>query len=81
MGKKKDLLVVVSVPDAEQMDDETFLNHIEKRHAKECKVEGYIKRHAVSAWIGVWRAYHERLHMIATPGQHDHVHEWDEELD
>lgn len=78
MGKHKVIEQVV-VPMAEEMDDETFIRHIEARHAKECKVEGYIHRHAVDAWIGVYRAFHERLHRIAVPGQHDHVHEWEEE--
>lgn len=71
---------VVEVPLAEDMDDETFLKHIEHRHAEECKVEGYITRHAVSSWIGSYRAFHQRLHEIAAPGQYDHVHvEEDEE--
>lgn len=65
----------VEVPDAWDMDDETFIKHIELRHAVECKVEGYIARHAVSAWIRVYRVFHDRLHAIAKPGQHDHYHE------
>lgn len=68
-------MVVVEVPDADDMDDDTFLKHIEKRHAKECKVEGYIARRAVSAWINTYRVFHERLHRIAIPGQYDHEHE------
>lgn len=66
---------VTSVPLAEDMDDETFIKHIEHRHAAECKVEGFISRHAVESWITTYRAFHDRLHKIATPGQYDHVHE------
>lgn len=73
MGKKKHK--VVDVPHAEDMDDETFIKHIEARHAAECKVEGYIAREAVPAWINTYRAFHERLHSIAVPGQYNHIHE------
>jgi hypothetical protein len=73
---------VVSVPLADQMDDDTLLNHIEARHAAECKVETFISRHNVSAWISTYRVFHDRLHKIAVPGQYDHVHEdWTEEDD
>ena len=77
MGKKKKQKVV-RVPMAKDMEDEHFIRHIEKRHAAECKVEnGYIARQAVEAWIGSYRAFHERLHAIALPGQYDHIHEED----
>lgn len=65
---------VVEVPLAEDMDDDTFLNHLEKRHIHEVKVEGYIHRHAVDAWIGCHRAFHDRLHQISVPDQYDHEH-------
>lgn len=82
MSKKYEPWDIVEVPLAEDMDDETFLRHIETRHAKEAKVEKYLHRHAIPAWIGVYRAFHERLHQIATPGQYDHDHEyWDDEED
>lgn len=67
----------VEVPLAEDMDDETFIKHIENRHAEDCKVETFISRNAVQAWIGSYRAFHERLHMIEHPGQYDHFHEED----
>ncbi len=69
----------IIVPSAGEMDNETFLKHLEKRHADQCKIEGYISRHAVDAWIGVYRAFHDRLHMLEHPGQHDHEHEEEEE--
>lgn len=81
MGKKGKESKTVIVPDAIEMDDETFLKHIELRHAEECKIEnGKVARRAVTAWIEPWRRYHERLHAIAAPRQYDHEHDNDEEL-
>ncbi len=65
----------VEVPPASEMDDDTFLKHLEKRHAKECRIEGYVSRHSVPAWISTYRAFHDRLHQIEIPGQYDHYHE------
>lgn len=67
----------VEVPDVYDMEDETFLLHLEKRHANEVPLNGDGKaaRHAVEAWVGVYRAFHERLHQLSVPGQHDHTHE------
>lgn len=70
---------VVEVPNAWDMDDETFIKHLEKRHAADCKIEGYISRNGVDAWIKTYRVFHDRLHALATPGQYDHEHEEDEE--
>lgn len=68
----------VGVPLAEDMDDETFLKHLEHRHADECKFEVTpVARRAMEAWIPTYRAFHDRLHQIETPGQYDHVHEED----
>lgn len=69
----------VSVPLADDMDDETFTKHLEARHAAECKIEEYMSRHSVDVWIGMYRTFHQRLHRLAVPGQYDHVHEDDEE--
>lgn len=67
---------IVEVPSAEDMDDETFLLHLEKRHAEECRMEKTpVHRHAIEAWLPSYRAFHERLHGLATPGQYDHEHE------
>lgn len=65
---------IVRVPAAEDMDDETFLKHLELRHKQDTKVEGYLHRHQVPEWIGLYRAFHNRVHEIAVPGQHDHKH-------
>lgn len=74
-GRKHEPEDIVVVPDADEMDDETLLNHLELRHADECKIESFIKREAVSSWIRTYRVYHDRLHQVAVPGQHDHEHE------
>lgn len=73
----------IEVPIVQQMDDETFIKHLEKRHADECKFEDTpIARQAVDAWLGSYEAFHDRLHQIAAPGQYDHVHvEFEEEDD
>lgn len=69
----------VIVPAEHDMDDETFLLHLEKRHAEECRFESTpVHRHAVEAWLPVFRAFHARLHNLATPGQYDHEHEEEE---
>lgn len=70
---------VVCVPLAEDMDDETFIKHLELRHPKDVHLEvSTMSRRAMSAWIGTYRAFHDRLHSIAAPGQYDHYHEEDE---
>lgn len=77
MGKFPD---PVQVPPSSDMDDETFLKHLEYRHADQCKFEtSEVARRAVEQWIGAYRAYHDRLHKIAVPGQYDHYHEADDE--
>jgi hypothetical protein len=68
---------IVEVPPIKDMDDETFLKHLELRHAQDTGVETH-HTHAMSAWMNVYRTFHEKIHELATPGQHDHVHEEDE---
>lgn len=71
---------MVEVPDVYDMEDEIFLKHLEARHRDEYKIESFIARHAIPAWVNTYRVFHERLHAIAFAGQHDHTHEEDEEL-
>lgn len=66
---------LVEVPHQDDMDDETFIKHLERRHPAECKIEGYMSRHNVDVWVGMYRTFHARLHQLAAPGQHDHEHE------
>lgn len=68
------LRVITRVPDAERMSDKNFIKHLEKRHAKDTKVEQFIKRHNIGVWMPLYRAFHERCHRIAYPGQYDHEH-------
>jgi len=70
----------VEVPDPDDMDDLTFLQHIDKRHADETKTEKLLHRspHIQQAWVGPYRAYHDYLHRI-NPGKYDHEHVWDED--
>lgn len=66
---------VVEVPLSGEMDDETFLKHLEHRHARECKFEKTpVARKATSAWLPTYRAFHEQLHKQAIPGQYNHEH-------
>jgi hypothetical protein len=66
----------VVVPDADDMDDETFMKHVEARHQADYKLGGTTTtRYALQAWIGPWRAFHRRLHDLEVPGQYDHIHE------
>lgn len=70
----------VEVPDADDMDDETFLKHVEKRHAGQMRVEnGKVSRHAINAWIGAYRAFHEVIHDHPERyGEQDHEHTWED---
>lgn len=63
---------VVTVPNADDMDDETFLKHMDKRHTR----QGFhfSTKHITDDQIELWRKYHDRLHEIAVPGQFDHEH-------
>lgn len=78
MGKSKKDKGPVVVPHQDDMDDETFMLHLEKRHAADTKVER-LNRHAVPQWIGAYRAFHNRLHAIGLPGQYEHDHDQPED--
>lgn len=70
---------VVEVPDADDMDDETFLKHIDKRHSQDTGTEVALHKlpHIQSAWVGAYRAFHEFKHKEA-PDRYDHEHTWDD---
>jgi hypothetical protein len=71
---------MVEVPHADDMDDDTFIKHLERRHAAECKIEETpMSRRAMSAWIGSYRAFHDRLHQIEVPKQYKHYHAEEED--
>ena len=69
---------VVEVPNAWDMDDETFIKHLELRHADECRIERVVARHNTHVWLPMYRKFHDKLHELATPDQYDHEHEDDE---
>jgi hypothetical protein len=69
----------VEVPIAGGMDDETFLKHLEHRHAREVKFESVpVARRAMEAWLPVYRAFHDRLHALGPASHYDHTHEEDD---
>lgn len=68
---------IVTVPHPEDMDDETFLKHIDKRHRQDTKHDGQnvlFPKSTWHAWVPLYRSWHERLHAISIPGQYDHEH-------
>ena len=73
----------VEVPDADDMDDETFLKHLDKRHAHETGVEHALHKsaHIASAWVGSYRAFHDFKHRTNPEEHYDHVHVWDDDDD
>lgn len=62
----------VTVPHPDDMDDETFLKHMDHRHTR----PGFRHeiRHITDEQIELWRKYHDRLHAIAVPNQFNHEH-------
>lgn len=70
---------IVEVPQVWDMTDEIFLKHLEARHSDEVHLPGTLN--AAEAWVNTYRTFHDRLHQIAVPGQYDHVHEEDEEIE
>jgi hypothetical protein len=69
----------VEVPHAEDMSDSTFCRHMNLRHEEEMGGASLEWKGPVGggtlATLGAYRRFHERLHEIAVPGFHDHVHE------
>lgn len=72
----------VAVPDADSMDDVTFLKHLDKRHSHETQTERALHKHPhiQQAWVGPYRAFHNRQHQIQ-PDEYDHEHVWDDDED
>lgn len=73
----------VEVPDADDMDDMTFLKHIDKRHDHETKTERALHKsaHIAEAWVGTYRAFHEYQHRVNGDDAYDHVHVWGDDDD
>lgn len=72
MGRKE----IAQVVNSDDMSDDDFCRHIDARHAEHLSNAGPLSGHPDRApeWMGPWRAFHDRLHDIATPGQLDHEH-------
>jgi len=73
----------VIVPDADDMEDETFLKHLDKRHAHETGTEHALHQfpHIQAAWVGTYRAFHDYQHRINGEDAYDHEHVWDDDAD
>jgi hypothetical protein len=67
---------IVTVPSIDDMDDDTFCRHMDARHSESLSNAGPLSAHPDRApeWVLPYRAYHDRLHDIAVPGQYDHEH-------
>lgn len=78
---------IAIVPHPDDMDDETFIKHIDKRHRQDTAHDGeniLFPKSTWAAWVPLYRSWHERLHEISIPGQYDHEHlppSWLEEDD
>lgn len=68
----------VVVDDADDMDDVTFLKHLDARHSDDVKTEQALHKHPhiQQAWVGPYRAYHDYLH---DHNDYQHEHVWDDE--
>ena len=65
---------LTTVPDIEVMTDEVFIKHMALRHADDVD-SGLAKHpHIVEAWVTPYRAFHDKLHELATPGKYEHEH-------
>lgn len=68
---------VTRVPASEDMDNLTFLKHMDARHSHEV-LNGPLatarSEPSNDGWVGPYRAFHDRLHDIAVPGQYEHEH-------
>lgn len=67
---------MITVPSTDDMNDDTFLKHLDKRHRADTGVSGYLAKHPAKAevWISAYRAFHKRLHAITMDGTFDHEH-------
>lgn len=65
---------VTFVPSAQDMDDDTFKKHFQKRHSESLGgLSGFTER-VPSVVLEAYRVFHDRIHRLAIPGQLDHEH-------
>lgn len=61
---------------ADDMDNETFLKHMDKGHAREVANGPLAGSLGVDdGWVGPYRAFHDRMHELHHETQ-DHEHLW-----
>lgn len=59
---------VVAVVEADDMDDETFIKHMNARHAPlVCQRGANMARWLLGSDVGAVRVFHKRLHDIGVP--------------
>lgn len=66
---------VVLVTASKDIPDKNMVKHINGRHAPDYLVVVAYMPLANPSYMGSVRAYHDRLHALATPGQYDHEHD------
>lgn len=70
------VMVVVEVPHPDDMDDEIFLKHLDKRHPEITHGRMlHVQPNKAKGWINPYRAYHKRMHESPEPADYDHKHE------
>ena len=59
------------------VDDETFLKHMDKRHKMDTHADLplVLFPNRVSAWVKLYRTWHEKLHDESRPHRYEHMHE------
>lgn len=65
-----------TVPGAEDMDDETMYKHLNARHKRDLNITTDMDYSPLfsESLVGAHRAFHRRMHDLATPGQYNHQH-------
>jgi hypothetical protein len=67
---------VVTVPHPDEMDDDQFLKHMDKRHRQDFNNWWPLADFpSITEYqMELWRKFHDRAHRIALPDQYDHIH-------
>lgn len=65
-----------TVPGMAEMDDETVYKHLSARHKSDLGIKSdmHYSPQATPALAATHRAFHRRIHEMATPGQYSHEH-------
>lgn len=67
---------VTTVPGASKMNDETIYKHLNARHKQDLGLSSdmHYSPLALPSLAATHRAFHRRIHEMATPGMYDHEH-------